>query len=357
MIPPTQQPPFSETASPLLAKTLPQAQKARGQRHQPQIIAPRSTTFFDCSNRFLHDYSPKLTSPLSLMKSLFITLLILAGAFLAYDAFLAPPHERIVFEKGPAPVAAKPAASQAPVATPPTSTVQDKPKPTPAPTPSTVTATGFVAPAIATLEEATKNWTAIPARAFPRSVVLKEPVSIKMAAGKGQLAAGTSAIALAASQGVLTIAPSEISTARGQIPVTSTDFPDQIRSAYEAWKTHRVQIAKESWEARQKAGPGSTVATADMLDPAGKPITNSSGHYPLLLESMRSGQVTEVQPSNIRSWGTARPGPVDGQPGWLIEIDFTATTMFGKFDTQAQAQIRSGKVVRWIYTGSQEEVP
>jgi hypothetical protein len=67
--------------------------------------------------------------------------------------------------------------------------------------------------------------------------------------------------------------------------------------------------------------------------------------------------VTEVQPSNIRSWGTARPGPVDGQPGWHIDIDFTATTMFGKFDTQAQAQIRDGKVIRWIYTGSREEVP
>jgi hypothetical protein len=291
------------------------------------------------------------------MKSLFITLLILAGAFLAYDAFLAPPHQRIVFEKGPVPVAAKPAPK-------PTPTAPDEVKPTPAKptskapsTPSTITATGFVPPAIATLEEVTQNWSSIPARAFPRSVVLKEPVSIKMAAGTGQLAAGTSAIALAASQGVLTVAPSESSTARGQIPVTSTDFPDQIRSAYEAWKTQRVQIAKESWEARQKAGPGSTVATADMLDPAGKPITNSSGHYPLLLESMRSGQVTEVQPSNIRSWGTARPGSVDGQSGWLIEVDFTATTMFGKFDTQAQAQIRNGKVIRWIYTGSQEEVP
>ncbi len=288
------------------------------------------------------------------MKSLFITLLILAGAFLAYDAFLAPPHERMVFEKGPAPV--RPAAA-APVTTPvETAPAPAKPASAAAPAASTSTTTGFVPPAIPSLEEATQNWAQIPARAFPRSVILKQPVSIKMAAGTGQLAAGTSALALSAAQGVLTIAPSEASTARGQTPVTATDFPDQIRPAYEAWKSHRVQTAREDWEARQKAG-AAAVATANQVDAAGKPVANSSGKYELLLESMRTGQVTEVRPSNIRSWGTAHPGMVDGQPGWLIEIDFTATTMFGKFDTQAQAQIRDGKVIRWIYTGSREEIP
>lgn len=287
------------------------------------------------------------------MKSLVITLLILGGLFLAYDALLAPPHLRVIFEKGPAPVVKTtppptPSPEPAPKPSPPAST---PPAPKPAPTKSNE----FVPPAIASLEEATQNWTAIPERAFPRNVRLKQPVAIKMTAGTGQLAAGTSALALAASQGVLTIAPSAASTARGQIPVTDTDFPEQVRSAYEAWKTYRIQIARESWEARQKAP--ATIASTNLVDPAGKPLTNSSGKYDLILESMRTGQVTEIRPSNIRSWGTAHPGLVDGKPGWLIEIDFTATTIFGKFDTQAQAQILNGKLLRWIYTGSGEEVP
>ena len=289
------------------------------------------------------------------MKSLLITLLILGGLFLAYDALLTPPHQRLIFEKGPAPVAKStppPSTPEAPSPTPtPTASTPPAPKPTPAPTKTT----DFVPPSIASLEEATQNWTAIPERAFPRNVRLKQPVAIKMTAGTGQLAAGTSALALAASQGVLTVAPSAASTARGQIPVTDTDFPDQIRSAYETWKTHRIQIARESWEARQKAP--ATVASTNLVDPAGKPLANSSGKYDIILESMRIGQVTEVRPDNIRSWGTAHPDLVDGKPGWLIEIDFTATTLFGKFDTQAQAQILNGKLHRWIYTGSGEEVP
>ena len=34
------------------------------------------------------------------MKALFITALIVASLFLGYDFFLAPPHERMIFEKG-----------------------------------------------------------------------------------------------------------------------------------------------------------------------------------------------------------------------------------------------------------------
>jgi hypothetical protein len=288
------------------------------------------------------------------MKSLLITLLIIGGLFLANDALLTPPHQRLIFPKGPAPVIKStppPSSTEAPSPTP-TTTASTPPAPKPTPTPAKTT--DFVPPPIASLEEATGNWTAIPERAFPRNVLLKQPVSIKMSAGTGQLAAGTSALALAASQGVLTIAPSTASTARGQIPVTDTDFPDQIRSAYETWKTHRLKIAREAWEARQKAAP---VAATSLVDPAGKPLTNSSGKYDIILESMRTGQVTEVRPDNIRSWGTAHPGLVDGKPGWLIEIDFAATTIFGTCDAQAQAQILNGKIHRWIYTGSGEEVP
>ena len=184
-----------------------------------------------------------------------------------------------------------------------------------------------------------------------------------MSVGSSQLAAGSSATALSAMQGVLTVAPTPDSAARGTIPVTSTDFPDQIRSAYETWKNRRIELARQAWETRRKteaaaaAQAGHTLAAAGQIDASGKPVANSSGQYDLLLESMRRGQVTEIRPDNIRHWGTSRPGSVDGQPGWLVEIDFTASTIFGLFDTQAQAQIRDGKLVRWIYTGSGEEVP
>ena len=289
------------------------------------------------------------------MKSLFITLILLLGAFAAYDFFIAPPHQRMLFEKGPAPAPRQSSTAPQPSTTAPKTTPSPAPAAAPKPPAS---ADDFVPPAIATIEEATKNWTAIPERAFPRSVVLKQAVEIKMSVGSGQLAAGTSAIALAAHQGVLTVAPSEGSTARGSIAVTATDFPDQIHSAYDTWKAHRIALARKGWEARrQNASAGAAVATADQLDPAGKPLANSDGSYGLLLESMKRGQVNEITPQKILRWGQPRTGQVDGQPGWLIDVEFNTMTLFGPFDVQAQAQILNGRLVRWIYTGSGEEVP
>ncbi len=43
--------------------------------------------------------------------------------------------------------------------------------------------------------------------------------------------------------------------------------------------------------------------------------------------------------------------------GWTILVKYENDTMFGKFDVEAQAHIRDGRVDKWIYTGSGEVVP
>lgn len=289
------------------------------------------------------------------MKALFITALIVASLFLGYDFFLAPPHERMIFEKGPAPVAPTPrvSATAPPPSAPAPSSISASPPPSPSPA---VATRDFVPPVIASLEEATQNWTQIPARAFPRPVVLKQPVEIRMSAGSGQLPSGARVIALSANSGHLTVTPSEGSPARGSVPVLATDFPDQIQPAYEKWRSHRLELARLAWDARQRRSPLAT-ASAGQLDPQGKPVPNSSGGYDLLLASMRAGQVNEIRPDNILRWGSPRPDLIDGKPGWRIDVEFHTLTLFGPFDVEAHAQIRDGQVIRWLYTGSGEEVP
>ncbi|MCE9519155.1 MAG: hypothetical protein K8R87_06360 [Verrucomicrobia bacterium] len=73
--------------------------------------------------------------------------------------------------------------------------------------------------------------------------------------------------------------------------------------------------------------------------------------------SMKSGGVTEITPANIRKWGNLNVERIDGQEYYTVIVDYTTKTMFGDFDTSAQARIRNGKVVKWIYTGSGEVVP
>ena len=79
--------------------------------------------------------------------------------------------------------------------------------------------------------------------------------------------------------------------------------------------------------------------------------------YPLLIESMNSGQVTEVTPAKIKLWGVAEAEMINADPYWTIPVFYDVRTMFGSMETEAKALVQNGKVVRWIYSGSLEEVP
>jgi hypothetical protein len=297
------------------------------------------------------------------MKFFFIVLLLVAGMLVAYDLWLAAPGEALVFkrhdaEQSGAESAVKKGAEpsrSAPAKTKAGESVKPKPA-EPAP-PSD----GFVPPKIETLAELTQDWRVIPPRAFPRPVVLAEPVAFQMAAGSSQVPAGATVIALGADNGVLTVAPSETSAARGQARLEATDFRAQIESAYETWRQEKLRQAREAWEERRKlAADGRglvAVAREGALEPGGKPVRNASGSYDLLLESMHIRQVNEIQPQKVTRWGSARPAEVDGKPGWRVDIEFRTMTLFGEFDVAAHAEILDGRLVRWIYTGSGEEVP
>jgi len=295
------------------------------------------------------------------VKFVFILLLLSVAGFLVYDYQFAPRDQRMVFKKEiPTPPTAPSVLEKTPEVKP-----TRIPKQAPAIAAATTTldetvpSSGFVPPKIATLEEATKNWHQIPERAFPRTVVLRAPVEMKMSVGSSQLAVGAQVVAIAAAQGELLVTPSAESSARGRVRVTDTDFPDQIQSTYETWKNHRIELARKSWEARQTAGiastggsaqkPESVDAPAGSLDDSGKPIRNSRGHYDVLLASIRSGQVTEVVPDEVKRWSDPRLTQVDGKPTWIIDLDYEYLSLFGPMPVTAHAHIQDGKVVRWLY--------
>jgi hypothetical protein len=88
-----------------------------------------------------------------------------------------------------------------------------------------------------------------------------------------------------------------------------------------------------------------------------KPAKDKDGTYPMLLASMKSGEVTEIKPENIKKWGDVTREKVEGEEVWSVIVTFEANTPFGKFEQDAQAQVKNGKVLKWIYTGSGEIVP
>ena len=305
------------------------------------------------------------------MKSLFITILLIGGAFLGYDYFLAPPGEKIVFTdlnppKKPKTVATPSAepekpAEPAPAPEMPKQAEAPKPQaptaPTPPPAPTPVATAG---PKPGSIEALTKNWQTFPESVFPREVTLKTDAEFKMAAGASKMAAGRKVQALAHKNGLLALAPAVGSTARATVGIDDTDLKAVLTDIYEKWKVERAAYLKKVAAERALNRPAAATAmnaNSAEVDPQGKPLKAADGTYPLLMGSMRRGQVTEIRPDNITFWNDPKPAKVQGKDGWALRVEFTAKTIFGPQPTEAQALIVNGQVQGWFFTGSGEEVP
>lgn len=305
------------------------------------------------------------------MKSLFYTLLILGGAFAAYDYFGAPPGKKLIFKSlntpvstGPKLVLANPKFDEMPVVK---EAVPEMPKTTtempkaadkaPAPAPAAVTKPASD-PRFQPIEALTSNWMKIPASAFPREVKLLQDAMFKMSAGASKVAAGGKAVAIGADNGVLTLAPTASSPARAQLPIDGTDLKAQLNESYEKWKVVRGEELKKLAAGKAQAMSAPVAASAaGMVDGEGKPLRDATSAYPLLVNAMKSGQVTEIKPENILRWYDPQPAQVQGKTGWAVRFECNVKTIFGLQPVEAQAVVLGGKVIGWYYTGSGEEVP
>jgi hypothetical protein len=307
------------------------------------------------------------------LKSLLVTMIILGGAFLAYDYYLAPDADKMVFKRlatanpaTAAPADAPPAANTEPrpadaavpappVPVAPAAPPSPAPAPAPSPAPPQVT-DGFVPPAIPSVELATANWTRIPLTAFPRIAKLTKAIMFKANFGSTQVAAGSEVTVLAAQDRMLTVAPNAQSPLRATVELEATDLQETLTKLYEAWRLKRIAAARYAWEHRNDAAPAPVVA-APTVDADGKPQMGTDGAYPLLLASMKAGQVTEVTPHNITKWGHAEQGDFKGKKCWNVPVDFDAVTAFGTFPTVAMAKVVDGNVAGWFYRDSGEAIP
>ena len=302
------------------------------------------------------------------MKSLFYTILIIGGAFLAYDYFGAPPGKKLVFKSlnppaKPKVVTLKPSEEEKPVVKevapePMKPVVVERPAEK---APMTTAAPAPSAPKFEPIEALTGNWLKIPVSAFPREVKLLQDAMFKMSVGSSKIAAGGKAYALSAENGVLTLAPTAASPARAQLSIDGTDLKAQLNASYDKWKITRAEelkaIAAKKLQNQPVASVTEAVPSSSEVDESGKPVRDSTSGYPLLIASMKSGQITEIKPENVTSWQDPQPTVIQGKPGWAVKVGCDVKTVFGLQPTEAQALVLNGRVIGWYYTGSGEEVP
>jgi hypothetical protein len=312
------------------------------------------------------------------MKGILVLILAAAVGYVAYQHVYPIVSEALKFEKHqPKPaevavVAPAPPKPEVKVEAPkpaPEPEMKPEPKPAPAmpaipeppkPEPVKPKEGEFVAPVFPPIEEAVKNWTAIPPSAFPRQVKLKRDLQLQMKIGNStaatQVKAGGSIYAVGQEGSDLLVSPTDTSPMRGKVGIDDTDLKEMLTEVYERWKVARTETLRRAHEfklaaaERAKNAPAPAAGATASND---KPARDADGTYPLLVASMKSGQVTEIKTDNIKEWG--EPQMVDG--AWTVIVKYETQTMFGKFETEAQATIKNGRVEKWIYTGSGEVVP
>ncbi|WP_395747474.1 hypothetical protein [Prosthecobacter sp.] len=322
------------------------------------------------------------------MKPLIVIILAIAVGYISYEYVYPPLADAMKFtkhvpkvEEPKQEIVVAPVPKPAPKPAPKVVVAEPKPEPKPemkpeepkpempkAPEPPPVDPNAFVAPVFPPVDELTQNWAAVPKGFFntPKQVTMKKDLELKMQMGKATAAttfkSGTKIFVMGQEGPNLVVGASAGSPMRGLVAMDDTDFKEVFTAAYEqvkvvqtenARKAHayRLAAAERAKNAPPTAGGGGGGSSND------KPVKDADGTYPLLLASMKAGEVTEIKPDNIKSWGDPAQEKIDGTEYWTVNVKYETQTMFGKFETEAQARIKNGRVDKWVYTGSGEVVP
>jgi hypothetical protein len=218
----------------------------------------------------------------------------------------------------------------------------------------------FVPPTFEPIETVVGNWNGIPRSAFPRPIKINRQFEFKIQIGSGVASSvvppGQEVIAVEQRGDTLVIAPTPESKARGEVALDDTNLKEVLTDVYEKWKVWRTDTLRRAHEFKKNAA-ARAIAGGPSVAGDDKPSKNDEGAYPILLASMSAGEVTEIKPDNVKEYGDVLREKIDGDEYWTIIVKYEAITMFGKFETEAQARIKGGKVRKWVYTGSGEVVP
>lgn len=317
------------------------------------------------------------------MKPLLVIALAIAVGYVSYQYVYPPfadamkftkhvpkkeePKPEIAVAPVPQPVKKEPKiVMEAPAPKPEMKPEEPKPEMPKVPEPPPVDPNAFVAPVFPPVDEVTQNWAVVPKGFFkaPKQVTMKKDLELKMQMGKATAAttfkSGTKIFVMGQEGPNLVVGASAGSPMRGLVAMDETDFKEVFIAAYEQVKVVQTENARKAHEYRLASAERAKNAPAT---PSGggssndKPAKDADGSYPLLLASMKSGEVTEIKPDNIKSWSDPTQEKIDGAEYWTVNVKYETQTMFGKFETEAQARIKNGRVEKWVYTGSGEVVP
>lgn len=215
-------------------------------------------------------------------------------------------------------------------------------------------------PDIMPLEEITKDWTDVPARAYPKQVVADTMVSADLIlngkkVGKKDFKPGEPLKPVKVSNDKLLVSSFSNDKLRAVVPVSQTDFKEQIQKRYDDFvKEAEEKVAKQRASARiallkrekEERAAGAvkpvihtrdTVSKTELGDPRLSPVK----------ASIRSG-VLAYELDEVVSYYWIGKESFGGQSYETVLVDFKGRTMFGTFESQYKCLLQNGKVVKWV---------
>ncbi len=214
-------------------------------------------------------------------------------------------------------------------------------------------------PTFKTISEITKEWSSIPSRAFPRTVKTLVAVNLEGPSGKVPLPEKSEALAVGMTQGMLVLMKSREDPARSLVPLANTDLKETLTVLFEKYKKYKTdQVLGQRERARSLKARANGASEAEMAAAGPKPSREASGGViPAMLQSLRDKQIKETTEDRIIAWGDLNVEQINGGTFWTGTIQCTVdNAIFGPTPTELMALIRDDKVVKWLYSGSKEEV-
>ncbi len=255
----------------------------------------------------------------------------------------------------PKPVASKPAAPK-PVA--------KAPKPEPKSEIDQLLEKRYPMPEIIPLMDIVKNWTAVPANAYPKEVAANVPVPFDLIVngqkiGSSSVAPGSPLKPVRLSGDVLVIANVANPAQSSQVKVENTDFKQRITKRYNdfvAFKTNQIQSARAKAKAALEANPSLLASLTGQQGPA-----DDSGdpRFGPVKASIKAGECPSVTLEEAKTFKWNGSETVRGDyPGTYdtVTVHFEVATIFGKFPVDCKALIQGGRVKHWIDPITEERI-
>ncbi len=208
------------------------------------------------------------------------------------------------------------------------------------------------------IEEITKEWSTIPSRAFPRTVKTLVAITLEGPNGQIPLPEKSEALAIGMTQGMLVLMKNRQDPARKMVPLANTDLKETMTALYEKYKAYKTELVmKQRARARGLKARANGATDAELAAAGPKPKVESGGIITAMVESLRAKQINETAEDRITGWGELNIEQFEGTSYWTGTIQCTVDNpIFGPTPTELMALIRDDKVVKWLYSGSKEEV-